>query len=374
MARRGENIYKRKDSRWEGRYIQSYDIRGNAKYGYVYAPSYSEVRKKLADAKTTKQVDSVHNGTAFGNYCDEWLTLNRCRVKNSTYVKYHNMINRHIKPALGSYSADHLNTMAIEHFSYMLLNTKKLSSKTVKDILTVLKSIIKYAGEQSDSKLSDIKIVYPKEMKEEMRILTVDEQNRLISHLAKDMDTVKFGILLALFTGMRIGEICALRWGDISLENKLIHINKTMQRLQTLHPGTSKKTRVVIGDTKSSCSDRYIPITDRTAALCDRMYVTDPNAYILTGISGKYMEPRALQYRLGKILTACNLKGIHFHTLRHTFATRCIEVGFEIKSLSEILGHSNTKVTLDRYIHSSMELKRLNMVKLSSLVLPSQVI
>jgi integrase len=139
-----------------------------------------------------------------------------------------------------------------------------------------------------------------------------------------------------------------------------------MQRLQILQNDSQKKTHVVIGETKSKSSDRYIPLTDYTLEVCRKLQTSDPQAFLLTGVADKYMEPRTLQYRLSKILKECDLKGIHFHTLRHTFATRCIEVGFEIKSLSEILGHSNTKVTLDRYIHSSMELKRLNMIKLTS--------
>ena len=110
---------------------------------------------------------------------------------------------------------------------------------------------------------------------------------------------------------------------------------------------------------------RIIPLNDYAAELCARWYVPSPSAYVLTGESNKFIEPRALQYRLGKYAKACNLEGVHFHALRHTFATRCVEVGFEIKSLSEILGHSSSRITLDRYVHSSIELKRDNMKKLA---------
>ena len=172
-------------------------------------------------------------------------------------------------------------------------------------------------------------IPYPRCARREMRVLSREEQERFAAYLMKDMGECKFGVLLTLSTGIRIGELCALRWGNILL------------------------------------SERTIPLTDFAAELCARMTPGCEDAYVLTG-TREYMEPRALQYRMEKYTRACALEGVHFHTLRHTFATRAVEVGFEIKSLSEILGHASTKVTLDRYVHSSMQLKRDNMNKLAA--------
>ena len=260
-----------------------------------------------------------------------------------------------------------LSTVVIEEFSYELLAADKpLSPKTVKDILIVFSSIIKYIRKTSGINLQDIEIVYPKEKQNEMRVLTKDEQGRFVNFLLCDMDDVKFGVLLALLTGLRIGEICALRWCDISLENKAISVKETMQRLQIIDGARDEKTHIVIGDAKSDASIRLIPLNNTAYRLCEKMLVENKNAYVLTGNAYKYLEPRALQYRLGKYTAACGLEGVHFHTLRHTFATRCVEVGFEIKSLSEILGHSNVTITLNRYVHSSFELKRTNMDKLEA--------
>ena len=178
------------------------------------------------------------------------------------------------------------------------------------------------------------------------------------------MDSTKFGVLLALLTGMRIGEICALKWTEISLAERLIHICASMQRLPSLDSADGSKTKIVIGDTKSYSSKRMIPMTEFTLELCRTMQVENRNAYVLTGDVIRFMEPRAMQYRFQKYMQDCDLQGVHFHTLRHTFATRCVEVGFEIKSLSEVLGHSSVKVTLDRYVHASLDLKRANMEKL----------
>lgn len=365
MARRGENIYKRKDNRWEGRFAKGRDPTGKTQFGYVYGKTYREVKEKLSNAKRGDKTTIPVNKKRFDAYCDEWLVLSRNRVKESTYVKYHNTISRHIKLRLGSYLPQSLSTIIIEDFSNNLL-ADGLSSKTVRDILTVLRAVLKYCKRQIGVGFPEIEVVYPKGNRTEMRVLSLDEQTRFIEYLLCDMDEVKFGILLALLTGMRIGEVCALRWQDISLEDNTIHISATMQRLQTLDKASEAKTKVAVGDAKSETSNRIIPLTEYAASLCRKMQVSNGNAYLLTGSEFKFLEPRSLQYRLKKYTAACALNSVHFHTLRHTFATRCVEVGFEIKSLSEILGHSSAKVTLDRYVHSSLELKRVNMDKLAA--------
>ena len=135
--------------------------------------------------------------------------------------------------------------------------------------------------------------------------------------------------------------------------------------MQRLKSSDGEHTKVVIGSPKSNQSYRIIPLSDTAVKLCKRMNNTSRNAYILTG-NGDFIEPRTLQYRLKKYAKDCGIEDIHFHTLRHTFATRCVEVGFEIKSLSEILGHATTAITMERYVHPSLALKRENMQKLTA--------
>ena len=225
--------------------------------------------------------------------------------------------------------------------------------------------MIRYVTKQFPGLQTSVDIVYPKELPKEMRVLSPAEQERLMKYLLADMDACKFGVLLALLTGMRIGEICALRWGDINLKDKTIYVHATMQRLKDTARGEGSKTKIVIGSPKSDKSVRTIPMTEQAALLCMQMQTKSRAAFVLTGTE-QYMEPCTLQYRLKKYTAACKLEGVHFHTLRHTFATQAVEVGFEIKTLSEILGHSTTTVTLDRYVHSSLELKRANMCKLDA--------
>lgn len=364
MSKRGENIYKRKDGRWEGRYVKSRDYSGRPHLGYVYGKTYREVKEKLRKVKE-RPSNCSSSRSLFSRYCDEWLILRRNCVKQSTYIKYYGIINNQIKPALGELSLQHMSTVLAEQFSHALLVEKGLSPKTVKDILVVLHAVLQYAKRQTRETFQ-MDVVYPKESKKEMRVLSPEEQKCLTTFLLRDPSPDQFGIMLALLTGMRIGEVCALRWRDICLDTGEIHVRATMQRLQVLEPVDGKRTKVVIGAAKSYASCRTIPLTGTALQLCGQMQAGNPDAFVLTARADRLMEPRALQYRLKKYANACGLSDIHFHTLRHTFATRCVEVDFEVKSLSEILGHASAKVTLDRYVHSSIELKRKNMKKLAA--------
>lgn len=366
---KGENIFKRKDGRWEARYIRERTPSGKIRYGYCYARTYKEAKEKVTAQKLAllsgAELSAREKKKRFGYYCDEWLMVKRSSLKESTREKYEGILNRHLKHAFGNLYPARITSDLVGSFTHQLLEEQGLSPKTVKDILTVLRSVLKYAARQGAAGMPYVEIVCPKEPKKEMRILTAQEQRSFSEYLLRDMDACKFGILLALQTGMRLGEVCALRWESISLADRVICVNSTMQRLRNDGESGTPRTKIVITSPKSDTSLRRIPLTENTAALCRKMQCANPGAYVLTGTE-QYMEPRTLQYRLQKYTAACGLEGIHFHTLRHTFATRCVEVGFEIKSLSEILGHASTTITLERYVHASMDLKRSNMQKLSA--------
>lgn len=148
------------------------------------------------------------------------------------------------------------------------------------------------------------------------------------------------------------------------LADRTVSVSSTMQRLKNSDGGSSSKTSIRISTPKSDSSLRIIPLSDYLIDICNQWTWMAPEAYVLTGDLDRFVEPRTLQYRLAKYTKDCNLDGVHYHVLRHTFATRCVEVDFEIKSLSEVLVHSSPRITLERYVHSSMELKRDNMKKL----------
>ncbi len=371
MSKKGENIYKRKDGRWEARYIKGYRPDGTAKYGYRYGKTYRQAKEKVTQAKADmlagKPDAIIYRRRRFAPYCDEWLQLHRNRIKESTFVKYFGILEKHIKPRLGGFFVQSLSSVIVEQFAHELLYEQKLSPKTVKDILVLLGSVIKYTARQMPEPLPAIEIVCPKEQKKEMRVLTREEQTRFVQYLLSDMDPYKFGVLLTLLTGMRIGEICALQWGDVSLQEQTIRVRSTMQRLRDCDADRTSRTKIIISEPKSDTSVRAIPLTEYAAALCKSQWCSNTAAFVLSGKPDRYIEPRTMQYRLEKYTKACGLEGVHFHTLRHTFATRCVEVDFEIKSLSEVLGHSSPRITLERYVHSSMELKRDNMKKLAAI-------
>ncbi len=377
MGKKGENIYKRKDGRWEARYVKGYKPDGEIRYGYCYGKTYREAKDKAIQARSAVihhlPVRKEIKNKRFSFYCDEWIRLKRSSVKESTFIKYFTTIEKYIKPRLGGCYAEAFTETLIEQFSYDLLHEVNLSPKTVKDILTLVRSIVNYMKKKNPT-MESMEFVYPKENKKETRVLSREEQIRFVDYLLNDMDVCKFGVLLALMTGLRIGEICALCWSDISLNNQTIHVCRTMQRIRNITDDPKEnRTKVVVSAPKSSTSMRIIPINDSITAFCKEWKADKSKAFVLTGEEKRFIEPRTLQYRLKKYTRACGLAGVHFHTLRHSFATRCVEAGFEIKSLSEILGHSSPKVTLERYVHSSLELKRENMNKLenSSMFSPS---
>lgn len=368
MARKGENIYKRKDNRWEARYQIGYDENGKVKYGYCYAKTYQEAKEKQNKAKANVLLGlpkmNKTKKTPFTTCCNEWIQLNRTRVKESTYSKYRTVVEKHIIPELGGFSVDCISTTLIERFGFSLLSGKNLSSKTVKDILVILNSIIKYMQKHYPESNRNIEIIYPKEQHHEMRVLSPEEQTLLINELIFEMDVYKFGILLSLVTGLRLGELCALKWKDISIQEKTLTVSSTMQRIIDYKNISDCKTKIILCEPKSFNSFRIIPLPDCILPFCNKFVMNRGERFVLSNDRKEYTEPRTMQYQLSKILMKCKIHDAHFHTLRHTFATRCVEADFEIKSLSEILGHSSPKITLERYVHSSLELKRTNMNKM----------
>ena len=368
MARKGENIFKRKDGRWEARYAKGRDLSGKIRYGFCYGKSYREAKEKVTRAKLelfqSTPTKPKGNRRTFSSFCEEWLAFQKNAVRESTYVKYETVIRNHIHPKLGKCFPFAMDSTLIEAFKEKLLTADGLSPKTVKDIMVVLRSVTHYIEKQFPDQFPKLEFRYPKMERKETRVLTIKEQKQLTDYLLSDINACKFGILLALLTGMRLGEICALQWKNVSLQEQTIRVCVTMQRLRNTNPNAGTKTKLLVGSPKSDASWRVIPLSDDAAALCQAMAHFSSDAYILTG-KPEPMEPRALQYRLKKYTRECGLDGVHFHTLRHSFATRCMEVGFDLKSLSEVLGHAKTSTTLDRYVHSSLDVKRINMAKLA---------
>lgn len=376
MSKKGENIYKRKDGRWEGRYIKEHHMNGKAIYGYVYARSYRDVKNKLLTKKQMKQVeaDTIEkslNPVTFGMAAVDWIQYKRVYIKESTYMKYRNLLNNYVLPVFEKMLLSHITTEVMNNYVNMLLTKggisgNGLSPKTVSDVLSLIRNILRYASNNGQVIAFDIRTVMIKQNMKNMRIFTNSEQDILCRYIYNHMDIKGIGIMVCLFTGIRIGELCALRWEDISLEDKTIYIHQTMQRIQTPDSNESK-TKVVITAPKSPSSIRMIPLPDILASIIETNY-TVMSGFFLTGDNNQWIEPRTMQNYFKRVLEKCFIKDANFHALRHTFATRCIELGFDVKSLSEILGHASVNITMNRYVHPTMDLKRKNMQKLSDLL------
>ena len=369
MPRKGENIYKRKDGRWEGRIIKERDISGKAKYISVYGKSYSEVKLKLQDLHISQALEKPTKTAhiiAYSNLIDLWLVTIKPTVKESTYARYHQLINTHIRPQLGKHQSNEISMALINQYTEKLLVSGRLDGngglapKSVNDILCVIKATLNYGKENGYLIHCDTDRITLKRATNATGILSVDEQKRLKNFLMHDTDRSKLAVLLCLYTGIRIGEVCALRWKNIDTCSGIIMIRETLQRVKNLDAGSKGKTKVIITPPKSACSIRDIPVPGfLLELLCS--FSNSPEAFLLTGNPGRFIEPRTLQYQFKRYLAFLNISDIKYHSLRHTFATRCIELGFEVKSLSEILGHANVNITLNRYVHASMQLKKENM-------------
>lgn len=378
MSRKGENIYARKDGRWEGRYIIERMASGKYRYGYVYAGTYRETRERLLQKKLDlihckkEQVSpSASEPVALEQLAVDWLAKQKSQIKESSYVKYQNLIAKYLIPQIGELQPQELTSERLEIFCKTLLSSggrhhSGLSAKTVSDILSVTRAILRYSASKGYVISCDFSVISFKQPSKNLRILSRLEQQKLCSYLQNNLTPVHLGILLSLFSGLRIGEICALRWSDISFEEKLIFVRRTMQRLQNIQD-SERKTRICISAPKSPSSIRQIPIPDGLLELL-RNNSGDKNGYILTGKADTFMEPRTMQRRFKKVLKAAGIEEVNYHVLRHTFATRCVELNFDVKSLSEILGHATVNITMNRYVHPSMEYKRQNMQRLSELI------
>lgn len=287
----------------------------------------------------------------------KWLNKVKIRCKKSTYSNYLYTVNSRIIPSFGNIDKNEISSELIDNYTSKLL-CEGLLPKTVKDILIILQQILIYAR-------VNIKITFPKVPKREIQILSKEEQIILENKLLNDINLTKFGIYFCMYTGLRIGEVCALKWENIDIENKKIRITKTITRIINFDDYCNKKTMIIIDDPKSASSIREIPIPSFLIPMLKTFnYNIEPSYYLVTG-TNNFIETRTYYNKYKKLLKSINLQKYNFHALRHTFATRCVENGCDPKTLSEILGHSNVKITLERYVHPSYEnkVKMMNQLK-----------
>lgn len=371
MPRKGENIYKRKDGRWEGRYIKGRRPDGKSVYGYVYAYTYKDAKEKLHLAAIQKNSSPAQNTTqvTFENVSIQWISSQKTRVKESTLNKYNNLLRLYIIPRIGKINLEVISYKDVTQLRDELLQhggaqQKGLSPKTVSDTMSVIKNILHYSLQSGYEHSFDTRLIRVKQTAHELRILSPSEQRTLYMYLTNNPSKNNIAILICMMTGLRIGEVCALRWEDISFEDHTIHVNGTMQRVQDIS-NPNEKTKVILTTPKSASGKRIIPMPESLEeALLNMSEIK--TGFVLSSKDSHFTEPRVLQYHFKKVSVHLGIQQVNFHALRHTFATRCVEIGFDVKSLSEILGHSSVSITMNRYVHPSLDLKRENMQRLSA--------
>jgi len=356
MARRSRNIYKRKDGRFEARYIKARSTEGKAVYGSVYAKTYSEAKIKLEAAKeTTKLPPKAHHKAV--DIAEKYLETHKNLIKQSTYWVYHGYIENHIRPYFKDMRCDQICQDVMQAFVNEKIESG-LSAATVQSIFLFIKKCLE---EVIDS--SSYQIRLPMHSHNGVDVLTFNEQKRL-EIVAKASDPIcKIGVILCLYTGIRVGELCGLMWSDIDFAGKQLHVRRTMQRVKAGAGDT--KTEIILLPPKSKSSWRSIPLPTFLLNLLKEHRAGSAGDYVLAR-DGRAVEPRIMQYNFQRLLSKAEVRPVAFHVTRHLFATRALENGFDIKTLSEILGHSSPIITLKKYAHVMDEHKRRSMESMAS--------
>lgn len=377
MARHGENIYKRKDGRYEGRYVTGKKSNGTTRFGYVYGMRYTDVKKRLLEKKAEIQ-QTIHpeaavRGMTVEKWMRSWLEADLLGgIKPSSYLTYLNQMNRHILPCLGRMQMASI-TPEMVHSFLECLQAKGLGENTVRGIYRLLSAAMRAALDDGIiAKNPCRKICVKRGERVQQRVFSREEQKKVEKTLSQGEDLTA---LFAMYTGLRLGEICGLRWSDINWENGTATVCRTVQRLKRMDTDKclkcgGAKTYLMIGSPKSPSSCRTIPIPTFLLKRLEiqkkqRSAVQLTTGYIF-GTGMRAADPRTIQRRFAGVVRRLEIPDAHFHTLRHSYATRLLEMGVDVKTVSQLLGHSSAKTTLDCYAHSLLDQQRSAVAKLSA--------
>ncbi len=304
-------------------------------------------------------------------WLDAWINkYAKLSIKQRTYLQYKESIEKHINPILGDYELTNLSANVLQEFVIQKLETgnlktgKGLSSNSVIGIVGVLKQALHQALVlEMITKDNSNLIKMPTVQEKLVEAFEIEEQNKIVDYCMSSKKPNHFGIVLCFYTGLRIGELLALTWNDIDFDRKTMSINKSV-----FYTKINGKYETVIDTPKTKHSIRVIPLPKQILDKLKEIKKSSKSKYVLTTRNNKMVNMRTYQRTFERILKKLNVTVRNFHSLRHTFATRAIEMGMDVKTLSEILGHKNPVVTLTRYTHSMMSYKKDMMNKMGKML------
>ena len=290
-----------------------------------------------------------------------WKIDKQRYVKQSTYAAYALILENHIMPVFGECEA--LSEELVQEFVLQKLDSG-LSTKTVKDILIVLKMVMKFGVKNEWMNYCEWDIKYPTiDTTKEMEVLTIANHKKILDFIKQNFTFRNLGIYISLTTGLRIGEICGLKWSDINTDNGTITVNRTIERIYIVE-GERKHTELVINTPKTKNSCREIPMNKELLAMVKPLKkVVNTDFYVLTN-EEKPTEPRTYRNYYHRLMARLDIPRLKYHGLRHSFATRCIESNCDYKTVSVLLGHANITTTLNLYVHPNIEQKKKCITKM----------
>lgn len=285
-----------------------------------------------------------------------WKTDKKMYVKKSTFSAYILLLENHLLPAFGKNTVE-IEEAEIQKFVFQKLE-QGLSQKSIKDILIVLKMVLKFGAKNKLIQYSPYGIQYPTVRENHsIEVLSRTHQKKVMQHIQEHFTFRSLGIYICLSAGIRIGEICALTWEDIDTDNGVIHIRKTIQRIYMIEDG-NRKTELLLDTPKTKNSIREIPMSRELIRMLKPIKkIVNSSFFVLTN-DYKPTEPRTYRSYYKILMKKLEIPEIKFHGLRHSFATRCIESKCDYKTVSVLLGHSNISTTLNLYVHPNMEQKK----------------
>lgn len=369
MARRGENIRKRKDGRWEGRYIKARTLEGKIQWGHIYGTVYAEVKRVLIQKKAEAGFYNLkRTDLTFEALAEVWLHSLRNSIKESTYAHYLYMLHKYLLPVLSKVPVVSLEESFLEQAMQQIITPtdaahKPLGNSSAQECLSMLRRICKYAAHLRLIRPMELEVALPKAINKISTPLSPVEQQRLYHYVQENPTPRKIGLLLGTELGLRIGKICGLQWGDFDLKLSTLKISRTVCRISC----GNGHTKVGIQTPKTLTSRREIPIPKQLLMMLKKLHGNASySTWFLSGNESKPTEPRCYRKSIKAYLKQATVRQVRPHALRHTFAMTCLQAGFDVKTLSELLGQVNANITFQRYVHSDLTRKRREMNRIFS--------